>query len=39
VDSFPQPLTHCLVQLPKLNILWSLVVAAQAVAEVEQVVF
>jgi hypothetical protein len=26
VDSFPQPLTHCLVRLRLLNTLWSLVV-------------
>jgi hypothetical protein len=38
-DFYPQPLTHCLVQLPKLNTLWSLVVVAQAVVEVEQAVF
>jgi hypothetical protein len=39
VDSFPQHLTHCLVQLPQLNILWSLVevlaVVYMAVAEAQ----
>jgi hypothetical protein len=38
VDSFPQHLTHCLVQLPKLNTLWLrvevLAVVYMAVAEV-----
>jgi hypothetical protein len=31
VDSFPQPLTHCLVQLPQLNTLWLLEVVVVAV--------
>jgi hypothetical protein len=34
VDSFPQPLTHYLVRLRLLNILWSLVVVGVAVGMV-----
>jgi hypothetical protein len=32
VDSFPQPLTHCLVHLRLLNTLWWLVVVREVVA-------
>jgi hypothetical protein len=31
VDSFPQPLTHCLAHLRLLNTLWLLVVVREVV--------